>query len=50
MDLSPMTGPIIVNQEYEFTDEFPKTRSAGIMRRISQTRELGLQQEGLVIL
>ena len=50
MNLSPMSGPIIVNQEYEFTDELPKTRSANIMHRIFQTRELGLQEEGLVIL
>ena len=50
MNLSPISGPIIVNQQYEFTDELPKIRSAKIMRRISQTRELGLQVEGLVIL
>ena len=50
MNLSPMSGPIVVNQEYEFTDELPKTRSAKIMHGIAQTRELGLQQDGLVIL
>ena len=50
MNLSPMSGPIVVNQEYKFTDELPKTRSAKIMNRISQTRELGLKKVGLVIL
>jgi acyl-coenzyme A synthetase/AMP-(fatty) acid ligase len=30
---------------YEFTDELPKTRSAKIMNRVFQTRELGLKEE-----
>ncbi len=50
MNLSSMSGPIVVNQEYEFTDELPKTRSAKIMHRISQIRELGLKEEESVIL
>ncbi len=50
MALSPMLGPIVLNREYEFTDELPKTRSAKIMQRPFQTRELGLKEEGLVIL
>jgi acyl-coenzyme A synthetase/AMP-(fatty) acid ligase len=45
-----MLGTIVVNQEYEFTDELPKTRSAKIMHRISHTRELGLKKVGLVTL
>jgi hypothetical protein len=44
-----MLGPIAVNRESEFTDELPKTRSAKIMQRPFQTRELGLKEENLVI-
>jgi acyl-coenzyme A synthetase/AMP-(fatty) acid ligase len=44
-----MLGPIAVNREYEFTDELTKTRSAKIMNRVLQTRELGLQEEELLI-
>ncbi len=50
MKSSPMLGPIAVNREYEFTDELPKTRSGKIMNRVFQARELGLQEEDLVIL
>ena len=49
MQLSPLLGPIVVNREYEFTDELTKTRSAKIMNRVLQTRELGLQEEELLI-
>ncbi len=45
-----MSGPIVVNREYEFTDELPKTRSAKILQRVFQARELGLKEEDLVIL
>jgi len=50
MKLGPMSGPIVVNREHEFTDERPKTRSGKIMQRVVQARELGLKEEDLVIL
>jgi acyl-coenzyme A synthetase/AMP-(fatty) acid ligase len=44
-----MSGPIVVNREYEFTDELPKTRSGKIMHHVFQARELGLKEEDLVV-
>ncbi len=50
MKLSPMLGPIVVNREYEFTDELRKTRSGKILHRVFQPRELGLKEEDSVII
>ena len=49
MQLSPLLGPIVVNREYEFTDELPKARNGKIMLLVFQTRKLGLKEEYLVI-